>query len=253
MDTKLLSVKTLSAEFFFQRYSVEYYSMLMLGGRNHFAVDGIEYVSENNVILFLSPFQSFVLNDGCGPVRLLQFHGDFYCIEYHKKEVACNGLLFNNVYLNPFLSPDSSVWSEVASVLDKIEDNCNSEEPSDIVVTSYLQLILALCSKVKLEEVNKMELSRPTYGDMADLEQLINDNFISERNVSFYADRFSISSEAFSRKVRKEFGKTPSQLIQERVILEAKKLLHLTRKSVKEIAAELNFEDEFYFSRYFKK
>jgi hypothetical protein len=42
MDTKLLSVKTLSAEFFFQRYSVEYYSMLMLGGRNHFAVDGIE-------------------------------------------------------------------------------------------------------------------------------------------------------------------------------------------------------------------
>lgn len=119
--------------------------------------------------MFLSPFQSFVLNDGCGPVRLLQFHGDFYCIEYHKKEVACNGLLFNNVYLNTFLSPDSSVWIEVASVLDKIEDNCNSEEPSDIVVTSYLQLILALCSKVKLEEVNKMELSRPTYGDMADL------------------------------------------------------------------------------------
>ena len=43
------------------------------------------------------------------------------------------------------------------------------------------------------------------------------------------------------------------QLIQERVTLEAKKLLHLTYKSVKEIAAELNFEDEFYFSRYFKK
>lgn len=43
------------------------------------------------------------------------------------------------------------------------------------------------------------------------------------------------------------------QLIQERVTLEAKKLLHLTYKSVKEIANELNFEDEFYFSRYFKK
>ena len=37
------------------------------------------------------------------------------------------------------------------------------------------------------------------------------------------------------------------------MILEAKKLLHLTYKSIKEIAQELDFEDEFYFSRYFKK
>lgn len=53
--------------------------------------------------------------------------------------------------------------------------------------------------------------------------------------------------------VKKQFSKSPSQLINERVILEAKKLLHLTYKSIKEIAQELNFEDEFYFSRYFKK
>ena len=37
------------------------------------------------------------------------------------------------------------------------------------------------------------------------------------------------------------------------MVLEAKKLLHLTYKSIKEIAQELDFEDEFYFSRYFKK
>ena len=37
------------------------------------------------------------------------------------------------------------------------------------------------------------------------------------------------------------------------MLLEAKKKLHLTYKSIKEIANELGFEDEFYFSRYFKK
>lgn len=42
-------------------------------------------------------------------------------------------------------------------------------------------------------------------------------------------------------------------MIQERIALEAKKLIHLTHKPIKEIAQELNFEDEFYFSRYFKK
>lgn len=37
------------------------------------------------------------------------------------------------------------------------------------------------------------------------------------------------------------------------MILEAKKEIHLTYKSIKEIARDLGFEDEFYFSRYFKK
>ncbi len=53
--------------------------------------------------------------------------------------------------------------------------------------------------------------------------------------------------------MKKQFSKSPSQLINERSTLEAKKLLHLTYKSIKEIAQELNFDDEFYFSRYFKK
>ena len=48
-------------------------------------------------------------------------------------------------------------------------------------------------------------------------------------------------------------GKSPSQLIQERVMLEAKKQLHLTHKSIKEVAAALHFSDEHYFSRFFKK
>ena len=54
-------------------------------------------------------------------------------------------------------------------------------------------------------------------------------------------------------KIKKHFGKSPTKLIQERTILEAKKLLHLTFKPIKEVAGALNFEDEFYFSRYFKK
>jgi AraC family transcriptional activator of pobA len=62
-----------------------------------------------------------------------------------------------------------------------------------------------------------------------------------------------MSPDAFSKKIKKQFSRSPSTLINERVILEAKKLLHLTYRSIKEIALELNFDDEFYFSRYFKK
>jgi len=71
--------------------------------------------------------------------------------------------------------------------------------------------------------------------------------------VSFYASALCLTPDSFSKKIKTLLGKTPNKLIQERVVLEAKKLLHLTYKSIKEVAFELNFEDEFYFSRFFKK
>ena len=82
---------------------------------------------------------------------------------------------------------------------------------------------------------------------------LLEINFKNERRPAFYAALIGISPNTFSKKCKSLFLKTPSTLIQERVILEAKKLIHLSYKTMKEIAVTLNFEDENYFSRYFKK
>lgn len=81
---------------------------------------------------------------------------------------------------------------------------------------------------------------------------MLEKHFANVREPSFYAGKLKMSPSSFSKKIKLQFGKTPTQLIQERVVLEAKKLLHLTKKSVKEVAAELHFDDEHYFSRYFK-
>src|SRR5690606_17706234 len=78
-------------------------------------------------------------------------------------------------------------------------------------------------------------------------------NFKTERSPAFYAAQLGIAPNTFSRQCTNSYSRSPSRLIQDRVILEAKKLIHLTHKSMKEIAAELNFDDENYFSRYFKK
>jgi AraC-like DNA-binding protein len=62
-----------------------------------------------------------------------------------------------------------------------------------------------------------------------------------------------ISTKALNKASKAHFNKTLSDLIAERRIIEAKRELYLTSKAVKEIAFELGYEDEFYFSRYFKK
>ncbi|MEJ5090039.1 helix-turn-helix domain-containing protein [Sphingobacterium faecium] len=234
-----------------------FYQIIMLKDHGNFSVDFTNYVCPNYSLIFLSPYQHFQFQFqdlDSRSIKKLEFHGDFYCIEYHKKEVACNGLLFNNIYLSPFVTVTSALFEEIESIFDKIvleraEDSAFSES----VLKSYLQLVLALCSKVKSPQLINSRVYHDELTVGLKFQKLLEAFFLIERSVQFYAYELALGLDSFSKKVKKELGKSPSQFIQDRVVLEAKKLLHLTYLSIKEIAAKLGFEDEFYFSRYFKK
>src|SRR5690606_21818738 len=120
------------------------------------------------------------------------------------------------------------------------------------IAKSYLQLILALSSREKQIQISNRAIALQKE-QVSDFQSVLEDHFIHSRSVSFYAVHYGLSVDAFSKKIKSYYGKSPSRLIQERLVLEAKKMLHLTHKNIKEIAADLCFEDQFYFSRYFKK
>lgn len=232
-----------------------YYSILVIDGKISFSIDDVFYECEGKNIVFLSPYQMLSWEKvQLKTLNLLQFHGDFYCIEYHKKEVACNGILFNNIYSNPFVAIDGLLFEELENLIDKIKVlECLKESYNASIVKSYLQLILALSSKEKqINQVNFLDNKMPV-NEMISFKDVLETNFIKEKSVAFYADYYALSVDAFSKKIKKFYGKSPSALIQERMTLEAKKQLHLTYKHIKEIANDLGFADEFYFSRYFKK
>lgn len=232
------------------------YQIFLLAEPVEISVDLVRYKTTSASLLFLSPYQHLAWEKSVlQPVIQILFHGDFYCIEYHKKEVACNGLLFNNIYLQPFVNVPATLYEEIVYLVSKMKNELGSKAPfSASVLKAYLQLILALSSNVKKQQVG---IDVPT--DHAEMQlggmfqQLLEEHFSTVRSVSFYAGKLNLSTDAFSRKIKRQLGKLPSVFIQERVILEAKKLLHLTYLSVKEIALRLHFDDEHYFSRYFKK
>jgi AraC family transcriptional activator of pobA len=82
---------------------------------------------------------------------------------------------------------------------------------------------------------------------------LVEANFKSEHSVSFYAEQLCKSPKTLSNLFAIFNQKTPSQVIQERITVEAKRLLCYTDKSIKHITFELGFEDVSYFSNFFKK
>ena len=63
----------------------------------------------------------------------------------------------------------------------------------------------------------------------------------------------NLSPKTLSKLVKKHFNKTLSDLIAQRIVIEAKRELYLTSKFIKEIARCLGYTDEYYFSRFFKK
>lgn len=203
-------------------------------------------------LLFSTPLQVIYLEKAESvKCTQLQFHGDFYCIEFHRTEVRCNGLLFNNIYIDPIVALTEKEAKVFESVISDLKEELNHETLSDIVPRAYLQLFLAKSSSIKMNAISNQRSERDEL--MERFSQLLEEHYLSLRKPADYAELLSMSRDNFTRRCTRYFRKSPSQLIQERLILEAKKQLHLTRQSIKEIAYNLRFQDEFYFSRVFKK
>ena len=254
MKSTFFSVQKKSSTYFENTFSDSMYHIFLFNGNGKIVVDFIEYNFTGKTVFFTSPFQNIqILSETEIEIEVLNFHGDFYCIEFHKKEVACNGLLFNNIYLFPHFSLTEEVYQEISHYFSKIKEVNHNEDFSGSVLQSYLQLILAISSREKNKLLPDKEIIKDEFNELKTFQNLVEEHFIVEKSLSFYADLLHVTSNTLSKKIKSKFNKTPSQIIQERVILEAKKQIHLTRKSIKEIAVELNFNDEFHFSKYFKK
>ncbi|MEO8405623.1 MAG: helix-turn-helix domain-containing protein, partial [Chitinophagaceae bacterium] len=88
---------------------------------------------------------------------------------------------------------------------------------------------------------------------LEDLLELIIDHITTKKQVSQYADLLSLSTYQLNAITRAAIGKPASELINDQIILEAKRYLLATHNQVKDIADILGYEDISYFIRFFKK
>lgn len=232
----------------------DYTVFLIKKGKGTFHADGNSFAFSGPALLFATPMQGLSMEfEGELEFFTLQFHSDFYCIETHREEVACNGLLFNSIYIDPTVRVSSSEWDVFEQLIAQMQQEINAVEATEIVLRAYLQLVLAKSSSIKLKLEQRESLYRVKDEKMERFRELLNQHFLRLHRPMDYANLLDISANLLAKKAVKYFGKSPSQLIQERLILEAKKKLHLTTNSIKEIAFQMEFSDEYYFSRFFKR
>lgn len=105
----------------------------------------------------------------------------------------------------------------------------------------------------KYTEQKSTSESLPRYEEIAkEFRLLLNQQFLTHKRPSNYSDLMNLSTPYLNECVRNATGYPVSYHIQKRIVLEAKRLLVHSRKSAREIAFALGFEDTAYFSRYFK-
>ncbi len=121
------------------------------------------------------------------------------------------------------------------------------------IVLLRLHLLLKLLQKEYLNEFPEHDSSTKPEKIIKGFTVLIDDYFSKEPSVNFYADKLNITSNYLNILSQKYLKVPASDVIRQRTILEAKRLLTSTDLSIKEIGYQLGFNDNTYFTKVFKK
>jgi AraC-like DNA-binding protein len=229
--------------------------ILFLRAGSSIRIDFKKYDLKKDALFFIGMNQQYELTSGKGNSYLIYYNRDFYCVEIHDKEVSCDGILYNNVYEIPvvFLSKDQSPMMEgiIQELITELrQDESSAEEMLRILLKEIIIKSTRLWKtshKVEdKEENNDVEFLRK-------FSRLVELNFRQYRTVSEYADILNITPKALTKRISKYGKATPNDIIKDRIILEAKRLLAHSELNVKEIAYDLGYDDPAYFNRLFTK
>ncbi len=235
-----------------------YFSLILItSGEGIAKVDLCDYAFKENTLFAFYPYQPFMLQSKKQLMGIaIQFHHDFFCIYRHHQEIAANGILFNNVYQQPFILLDEHSKTNMEYLIRAIAYELKEEAfRKDEALVAYLKILLVTATRIKLEQQTLQDTETSNGKQqflIQNLKNAIEDNFRSRHSASDYARMLHLTPASLARITKNHFNKTLSDLITERIIIEAKRELYLTDKTIKEIAYELGYEDEYYFSRVFK-
>jgi AraC-like DNA-binding protein len=216
-------------------------------------IDGAAHEFPPNSLLTLLFNQSFSFEN---PTDIIawQFNREFYCIIDHDSEVSCVGFLFGSTD-HLFILLDEEAQQKLKRLLDVFIDEFKTADniQNEMLLVLLKRLIIYVTRLAKSEYVPVKKVQEEKFHIIRKFNLLVEAHFRAEHSVSFYAQQLFKSPKTLSNLFGIYNHKTPSQVIQERILIEAKRLLCYTEKTVTQITFELGFEDVSYFSNFFKK
>ncbi len=231
--------------------NVNYGISFFVESNSELNIDFNSYKPKKNTVYFGSPGQVFAINgeftEGIGVL----FQADF--ILRHGAQQWLQSLpIFNRFLSEPFIElseEDLLMFQRLINEMDTeyVNDDFLKYEMLEAQLT---QILVKLSRLYRASKEGKISVDTQ---HMMTLESLINKQFKNNRSVVDYAAQLYMTPQNLNRITKKAMGKSVSELINEKLIIEIKRYLVYTDMSSEEIAHFFNFYDNSYFTKTFKK
>lgn len=183
------------------------------------------------------------------------FTDSFFCQTERDTKFLRNSILFNDLYSVSQIQIEkkqSNLFTELLKLMTDELQNVKDNSQADILQNLLHNFLLY--SERERRKQNFIEIPKSADLDYVMLfKDLLENDFKTQKQVAYYAKKIIITEKRLNQATTKTLGKTPKEIIDDRIILEAKRILAHTTESVKEIAFQLGFDEPTNFIKYFKK
>ena len=224
-------------------------------GRGSHLIDDQLYDVEPNTFMLVTKDQMHAFNPksgtlGCG----IRFSDSFLdSATYHSTSKYS---LFNNLTVNSVLKVNETEKPSFETLILQLINEYEKEDESgkfNIIQHLLEALIIKLDQFKKKQFTRQYDTNNSTYLVFQEFNFELEKYFKTYHDVSSYSGRLNISNRKLSDVLKLFVGKSTVEVIQERIVAEAKRALMYSGQTIQEIAFELGFDDPYYFSKVFKK
>ena len=211
---------------------------------------------EGSVMFILAPGQIHKLRQlSASEGYVIRFSPAVFQHEQDFMNHVLDTCLFDSSTSCPVIQIDNQSKPIFENIFSQLyEENVLQDENAKDIICSYLKILISQINRVKRKLSSKqVPINDPGYKLFRELKIAIENYYKEEHSVQFYADMLNVQPRALNTVSRKYAERSTGEIIQERLLLEAQRILYHEDKRVKEICYELGFDDPAYFTRFFKK
>ncbi len=220
---------------------------------NKLTIDSVPNTFDKDEILCLTSLHKVEINT-LGKTKILRFNSPFYCILNQDSEVGCKGILFFGSKSLPVLKPNKEDLKSICSLTQMVQLEMESRDDlQQEMLQMLLKRLLILCTRIYKSSESLDKLPAQETDLIREFNFLVEQHFKTAHTVSEYAQMLNKSPKTLSNLFGKSNSKSPLKIIQNRIMLEARRKLRYTEIPISEIGYEVGFQDIQSFSRFFKK
>ena len=224
--------------------------MLTTGGEGNVEVDGVPCVAKKGLVAFARPGDVCTVSADRGLTSLeLIFERDFVLSFFNDPHFLDNLPYFSHQRMSPYVQLDEVLYNRIIGLFIEIQLEISHARDRHLL-RAMLYETLMLLQKAAPVEARQRESSETR---VAHFRELVNENFMTETGVEFYADKLCVTANYLNRIVHQALGQSTKGYIQSRRMEEACRLLRYTSLPVGDIAERLGFDTPSYFVRSFVK